>query len=78
MTLEEGVVKRALLIGLLLLAGIVLVFGKPSEDHDWISSHADGYTFMEVNGDGMTRPPYFRYCFDLCLKHGDLKPVPCK
>ena len=72
--------ERWLMVGMLGIGvGFLLAAAIKSQTHDWLSTHRAGFALITVGihekqtSDG--KP--VRACFDICLKHGELRPVAC-
>jgi hypothetical protein len=61
----------------ILLASIYLGLtlpGGPFNKHVWLSEYKQDFNiFMRIKTGNSSYT-----CFDICLKHGELKPIPCK
>ncbi len=71
-----------LLIGLSCLYWGLHYPGGPFNQHDWMGDHVkqelNFHTFMFIVHEGAEIPgEQVKACFDICLKHGELRPIPC-
>jgi len=74
-----------IVVGIAFLILIILALylpGEPFNKHDWMSAHlkdpSNFVTFeFSINDRVAFNGKGFHKCFDICLAHGEIKPIAC-